>query len=105
MSEGSSEPVRRMSITDRLFLVSFRPAHQSHLRAKDAAKCAVCSGKPCTAICPAGVYDWLEGTDGARLVISFENCLECGACRVACPERNIEWAYPAGGHGVSYRYG
>ncbi len=105
MSEDNRSPVRRMTVADRLFLVSFRPAHESHLRAKDPGLCAECAGRPCTAVCPAAVYEWLEDTDGARLVISFENCLECGACRLACPERNIEWAYPPSGHGVTYRYG
>jgi ferredoxin like protein len=95
----------RMTVADRLFLVSFKPAHQSHLRVKDPAVCASCAKRPCTALCPAGVYEWLQDSEGARLVISFENCLECGACRLGCPDHNLDWSYPAGGYGVTYRYG
>lgn len=105
MSSSAGNKPGRMTVADRLFLVSFKPAHQSHLRALDTARCAACERRPCTAVCPAGVYEWLEDSEGARLVISFENCLECGACRLACPDRNIQWAYPPGGHGVTYRYG
>ncbi|WP_243678951.1 4Fe-4S dicluster domain-containing protein [Vulcanisaeta distributa] len=32
-------------------------------------------------------------------------CLECGTCRVVCPENNIEWNYPKSGFGVQYRFG
>ncbi|WP_243675885.1 4Fe-4S dicluster domain-containing protein [Vulcanisaeta distributa] len=38
--------------------------------------------------------------------IFARGCLECGTCRVVCPENNIEWNYPPkSGFGVQYRFG
>jgi len=54
-------------------------------------------------VCPAGTYRWDE--DERAIRVSFENCLECGACRLACPHANISWRYPMGGLGICYRYG
>jgi ferredoxin like protein len=79
------------------------PAATSHLTLREAAVCATCPGRECIAACPAGTYAW-EG-EARRLQVSFENCLECGTCRVSCPFDNIDWTHPSGGFGVSYRYG
>ncbi|MBI3752904.1 MAG: hypothetical protein HY266_02515 [Deltaproteobacteria bacterium] len=38
-----------------------------------------------------------------NIAISFEACLECGTCRIAC--EFIDWKNPRGGFGVCYRYG
>jgi len=99
----------RLSLEDRLYLVQYKTGEASHLKVKDEALCTRCAGRPCTTVCPAGVYAWAQEETGEhgteRLVISYENCLECGACRISCPERNILWTYPRGGYGVSYRYG
>ena len=46
--------------------------------------------------------------EGERLRISYENCLETGACRIACEtmgNRALVWAYPVAGRGVHYRFG
>ena len=43
--------------------------------------------------------------EGNKIIIGYENCLECGTCRLACPYENISWKYPRGGFGVKYRYG
>ena len=40
-----------------------------------------------------------------RLVFSWQGCVECGACRIACTAGAIEWDYPRGGYGVCLRYG
>jgi len=37
--------------------------------------------------------------------VSFNACLECGACRVGCPFKNIGWRYPRGEFGVTYKNG
>lgn len=66
--------------------------------------CARCDEKPCLFICPAGVYK--ESPEDPNLIIvSHENCLECGTCRRICPEKAIEWRFPEGGMGVKYRFG
>ena len=76
---------------------------ESHLQVRDAGVCLKCEQKPCIARCCAEVYRW-EGEQG-ELEIAYENCLECGACKIVCPFDNIDWNYPRGGYGLSYKYG
>ena len=44
-------------------------------------------------------------TDDHKISVSYEKCVECGACRIGCPYFNIEWRYPKGGFGVQYKNG
>jgi ferredoxin like protein len=73
-----------------------------HLRIIDQQVCKGCRDKPCTVTCPVDNYH--AEADG-RTSIDWESCIECGTCRIICPYGNISWKYPAGGFGVSYRYG
>ena len=57
--------------------------------------------KPCLYICPVQNYVIVDD----KLVFSWQGCVECGACRIACPHDAIEWEYPRGGFGVCFRYG
>jgi ferredoxin like protein len=94
----------KVRIEDKLFLVKFKPDHESHLVIIDQETCLhKCKDRPCTVFCPAHVYEWEEANN--KITVGFENCLECGACRIGCPHQNIEWRYPRGGFGVSYKYG
>ncbi len=89
-----------INIDDKLFLNRWKPDHQSHLEIIDPAVCLEqCSGKDCTVFCPARVYEWRDD----RITVGYEGCLECGACRIACPHQNIRWRYPRGGYGVQFR--
>jgi ferredoxin like protein len=63
--------------------------------------CLACEGRPCTFVCPAGLYVW----EGDQIVHNCEGCLECGSCRAVCPQEAIQWRYPLGGYGVRYRWG
>jgi ferredoxin like protein len=94
---------RKQTIEERLYADETRPDQVSHLEIAEAAKCSACAGKECTQVCPAGTYDWSD--EQGRIVVKFENCLECGACRLVCPHVNISWRYPMGGAGICYRYG
>ncbi|ABO50069.1 4Fe-4S ferredoxin, iron-sulfur binding domain protein [Desulforamulus reducens MI-1] len=88
------------NIDDKLYLNRWKPDHQSHLVIKDPTVCAEkCAGKDCTFFCPARVYEWRDD----RISVGHEGCLECGACRIACPHGNIGWRYPRGGYGVQFR--
>ena len=73
-----------------------------HLKIKEQGVCLDCKDKPCTVTCP--VENYRVEADG-RTTIFWDSCIECGTCRIICPYDNIAWKYPAGGFGVSYRYG
>jgi ferredoxin like protein len=88
------------TMEDKLGLNKFKAFEKTHLRIKQGADVhKLVEGK--LFICPAKVY---ELNDKGEAIVSFENCLECGTCRVAAPEE-LEWEYPQGGFGVTFRYG
>lgn len=90
------------NVDDKLFKVKYVPDEEPHLK-PDQLKCQKCESRICTYICPAHVYEWDE--DCERLIIGHENCLECGACRIACEQKCIEWQYPKGTKGVTFKQG
>jgi len=95
-----------MKLEDKLFLNGFKPDEQagSHLKITSHQPCRQkCEplGRPCTTFCPAQVYKW----EDEQITVSYNACLECGACRVGCPFSNIEWKYPRGEFGVTYKNG
>jgi len=92
-----------MSLEDKLGLLSYKNDSQSHIKILAAKVCLDCHDKPCTTGCPAKVYDW--DSLQKKLVVTYENCIECGAARMLCPFDNIQWEPPRGGFGVSYKYG
>lgn len=91
-----------MTLDDKLFTVKYKPDSESQLK-PDFEKCKTCTSKICTVICPAKVYEWEENEQ--KLTVNFENCLECGACRIACEKNCIDWEYPRGNKGVTFRNG
>ena len=91
-----------VSIEDKLFLDRFKVEEESHLRILDERKCVEdCQGQPCLYFCPANVYRLEQD----RISVSYEGCLECGSCRIACPQLNVEWRFPKGGYGISHKFG
>jgi ferredoxin like protein len=78
----------------------FRPDRDSHILLKKEI-CRTCQNHACVALCPAKCYTYDEKSE--RLSVVFENCLECGTCYVACDKGAVDWTYPKGGYGVSYR--
>lgn len=91
-----------MSLEDKLSKIKYEPDTDSHLK-PNQEECKTCKKKICTYVCPANVYEWLE--DEQKLLIKFENCLECGACRIACEKKCLEWNYPKGPKGVTFKNG
>ncbi len=96
-------PPKILSRDDKLALDLIRVNEADpHLKIVDQQVCGRCAEKPCTVTCPVDNYH--AEADG-RTTIYWDSCIECGTCRVICPYGNIAWKYPAGGFGVSYRYG
>lgn len=91
-----------MNIDKKLYTLKYSPDTESHLK-PDNEKCKLCKNKTCTYICPADVYEWSEETQ--TLIVNYENCLECGACRIACDKNAIDWQYPKGTKGVTFKQG
>ncbi len=89
-----------MVLEDKLYTVKYNPDNVSHLIPDDKI-CKTCTQKPCTYICPANVYQW----ENDKMLVNFENCLECGACRIACSKKCLKWEYPKGTKGVIFKKG
>lgn len=96
--------VPEATIEDRLYTVKYRDAGESHLDVEDTSVCVDCRTYECTSVCPADVWQADDDGDGVP-TIAYENCLECGSCRFACPYDNVEWTYPDTGGGVVFKHG
>ena len=92
----------KLILKEKLLTVRRKAVTGSHIRIKTNA-CRNCLTHVCARICPAGVYEWDEVKK--EITIHYENCLECGACNLACEMHNIEWSNPANGTGVVYIQG
>ena len=92
-------------LEDKLFTVrNKKDEGHPHIEIADQRVCTErCEGKYCNHFCPAGVYHY--DSDLKKNLVSFENCIECGACAIGCPFDNIICITPRGGFGAQYRYG
>ncbi|MEZ5814838.1 MAG: electron transfer flavoprotein-ubiquinone oxidoreductase [Alphaproteobacteria bacterium] len=97
---------------DRLTSVSFSNTNHAenqpvHLQLKDPAvpvdiNYAEYAG-PSQRYCPAGVYEFVDGTDGQpKFQINSQNCVHCKTCDIKDPSQNINWVCPQGGDGPNY---
>ncbi len=68
----------------------------------DPGRCDGCG--LCVKVCSAGLWSLREGK--ARLAPRYrELCLECAACWEICARGAVDFSYPAGGTGVTIRFG
>ena len=91
---------KEINIDNKLATVKYDTDSKSHLHPV-TADCRKCNSKCCTFVCPAKVYEWDENAQ--KLRVAFENCLECGACRIICPYAAIDWRYPRATKGITYK--
>ena len=92
------------TVEEKLGYLKFKNDHQTHIKILKPEICAAkCKDNPCTTVCPAKVYEWEAAHK--KIIVNYENCIECGACRMLCPFDNIKCDWPAGGMGVKYKYG
>ena len=96
---------------DRLTNVSFSATNHAedqpcHLKLKDPSVPIAVNlpqyDEPAQRYCPAGVYEVLQGEDGPRFQINFQNCVHCKTCDIKDPSQNINWTTPQGGDGPNY---
>jgi ferredoxin like protein len=98
-----------VNVDEKLGLLTYKADHSfAHIKIKNAdvasSPCVTqCKDKPCTTVCPAKVYNWEESQK--KILVAYENCIECGACRMLCPYDNIACEWPRGGFGVQYKLG
>jgi ferredoxin like protein len=95
--------VKVPTVPDRLAANSYTTdEEESHIRIDQDLARSTGSGLRIIAVCPAKVY-----TQEADGTISAEHaaCLECGACLAVADPGVLEWRYPRGGMGISFREG
>ena len=99
-SQSQAQPKpRRVNLEDALNMNVWDVDGSPHISV-NSEKCSNCKSRPCIFLCPANAFTLL----GERVLYGYEGCIECGTCRVLCPEKAITWNYPLSGRGVQYRF-
>ncbi len=88
------------TLEERMRTVRFRVDDRPHILV-NAGICKDCSVRACVYVCPANLFVPLD--DGG-ILFNYEECFECGTCYIACDKEGaIQWSYPRGGYGVTFR--
>jgi len=103
-AQPKTPEIERPSIEDRLYANKYTDHEDSHLGVFEDDVCLDCEVYDCVSVCPANVWR-NEGDEGDVPLIAYENCLECGSCRWACPYDNVIWENPPNGSGMTFRFG
>jgi ferredoxin like protein len=90
-----------MSVNDKLIRTRFVVDSGNPHITVDTSVCSECLEGACLIVCPGQCFE----KEQKKLTFSWENCIECGSCRVVCPRDAISWNYPRGGFGVCFRFG
>jgi len=95
--------VKKMSIPERLASNRYvTDEEESHIVVHQELAKSTGTGKRIIAVCPAHVY--AEEADGT-ISVEYAACLECGTCLAVASPGALEWHYPRGGIGISFREG
>jgi len=89
------------TIEEKLGLLKYKHDRESHISV-DQDTFQADQLQAILYVCPAKVY--VKKEDDGTCIVNFENCVECGTCRIAAPGQ-VKWFYPKGGVGVNYREG
>lgn len=89
-----------VDVSVRLKHSRYKLSGVAHIKV-DYDKCRKCPHRACLTACPAQCYLPHEENGTA---FNYENCLECGTCYVICDQGALEWEFPKGGYGISYRF-
>nr|WP_312334961.1 4Fe-4S dicluster domain-containing protein [Anaerospora hongkongensis] len=90
------------TLQEKINSLQFKPDDAwQHVIIADQKRCKNCPTQACLTICPTGVFRW-NYADTSPISVLYKQCIECGACRLACPCKNIEFLYPKGSYGVIY---
>jgi len=89
-----------ITIENKLAVNKYDIDQEVHIKFDDNI-CQSCAGHPCLYACPAVCFKLSEG----HIIFSYEGCLECGSCRIACQKKAIDWTIPRPGFGICYEFG
>ena len=89
-----------ISIEDKLAVNKYDIDRDVHIRIREDI-CQTCDEHHCLYVCPADCFK----LSGGHITFSYEGCLECGSCRIACDKGAIDWTPPRPGFGICYEYG
>jgi ferredoxin like protein len=90
-----------MNIQEKLYTIRYNIDSENPHIVVDQEKCKHCADTPCLFVCPVEAYT----LDEEEIALSWQDCMECGTCRITCPLGAIDWSFPRGGFGVCFRYG
>lgn len=95
--------MKKLTATERLAANRYvTDEGESHIVVHQERVRATGTGRRLVAICPAHVYT--EEADGT-VSVDHAACFECGACLAVAAPGTLEWHYPRGGMGISFREG
>ncbi|MDD3897432.1 MAG: ferredoxin family protein [Syntrophomonadaceae bacterium] len=89
-----------VNIEEKMNLVRWNISEEAHIKV-DKTHCLTCPHHACIYACPAACYTL---DDDGEISFVYEGCLECGSCYVVCDQGAVDWNYPRGGYGVSFRF-
>ena len=89
------------TLEEKMGTVRFKVDGEPHIKVNGEVCREKCTLHHCLYVCPAYLFVLL---DDGNILFNYEQCFECGSCYVACNQEGaIEWSYPRGGYGVTFR--
>jgi ferredoxin like protein len=90
----------KTKIETKLGTLRYNIDKEAHIKV-NFETCKECDGKPCISGCPAQCFELVNN----EVKFQYEDCIECGTCKILCKKEAIDWNYPRGTFGVAFRKG